>query len=354
MLQPQRTNALSTEPARLRDAWNLIRNLRPTAPQRQIAEDLGVTEAQLVAAHCGDTAVRLRPHWAALLTDLAQLGDVQALTRNDDAVIEVDGVFRNVVARDGTVSVRDRDIDLEFDTTEWSCAFAVRELTRQGVRCSLQFFDRAGASAHKVFLRPHSAECAFDAIARLYADEDQSPVAPAPDADYQRDPTRAPHVDVGELRGRWSRLATFDASDVLLADLGVDRIRALRLLGEPQARRAPNSALLRALEMASVRYVSIGASVANPAAHQRFTGTVLNVKPLAGWINVLDDTFNFHVRAGAIAETWVVSIPGVDEPQVSIETYDHEGELVATAFGAPAVSPFENERWLAITDELAM
>ena len=351
MLQENHETATSYEPTRLRDAWSLIRSLRPTAPQRQGAEDLGVTEAQLVAAHCGHSAVRLRGRWAALLGDLVQLGAVQGLTRNEHAVIEAEGVYRDLRISNDEICVVDQGINLAATTRKWASAFAVREVGRFGVRNSLQFFDDAGLSAHKLFLGPHSAGCAFDAITNLYADEDQS------DGIFVRaDTVRAlgscPQIDIGELRARFAHAKSVGEAGEAIEELGGDRLRALRLLGEPHARRAVNSAVLRALELAAVRFVAIKASVANAAAVQSFEGTVLNVKPVAGWVNVLDTSFNLHVRAAAIAETWIVQTPTEDEPEVTLEMFDHESRCIATLGGASGEGPFEYERWLGITDEL--
>jgi putative hemin transport protein len=63
----------------------------PKARERDVAKLLGVSEADLVAAHCGAGVRRIRADVGAFLTASPSLGEVMALTRNESAVHETIG-----------------------------------------------------------------------------------------------------------------------------------------------------------------------------------------------------------------------------------------------------------------------
>lgn len=78
-----------------------IRRERAESPkmcERDLATRLGISEAQLVAAHVGEGARRIEPRVNELIEGMAALGEVMALTRNDGAVHEKIGVYDRPVA----------------------------------------------------------------------------------------------------------------------------------------------------------------------------------------------------------------------------------------------------------------
>ena len=62
---------------------------------RNLAEKLGVSEAQLIAAQTGHGVVRINAHPDQLIAHVQNLGEVMALTRNESCVIEKIGVYEN-------------------------------------------------------------------------------------------------------------------------------------------------------------------------------------------------------------------------------------------------------------------
>lgn len=80
----------------IQHAWQGLREKKPGVRVRDAAALLGVSEAQLVASGCGHAATRLAGDWATLIEALPSLGRVVALTRNDHAVHEKTGEYRNV------------------------------------------------------------------------------------------------------------------------------------------------------------------------------------------------------------------------------------------------------------------
>lgn len=80
-------------PEVLRDRWNTLREENPKLRIRDAAEQLGTSEAQLLALGSGETSTRLRGDWADLLLELHRLGPLMGLTRNDHAVHERHGGY---------------------------------------------------------------------------------------------------------------------------------------------------------------------------------------------------------------------------------------------------------------------
>lgn len=80
----------------LRDAWRGLQEAKPGLRIRDCAEQLGVSEAQLLATTVGEYSTRLEGDWTELLNRLPELGRVMSLTRNDSCVLEHKGAFQKI------------------------------------------------------------------------------------------------------------------------------------------------------------------------------------------------------------------------------------------------------------------
>jgi putative hemin transport protein len=80
------------------EAIRLARAENPKMRERDLATQLGVSEADLVAAHVGEGVRRIEPRVSDVLFGLEALGEVMALTRNESAVHEKIGVYDKVIA----------------------------------------------------------------------------------------------------------------------------------------------------------------------------------------------------------------------------------------------------------------
>ena len=90
------------------------RAANPKLRERDIAAQLGISEAALVAAECGLTAVRIDGDANRFLERAAELGEVMALTRNESAVHEKIGVFENIKTGKQAAIVLGENIDLSL------------------------------------------------------------------------------------------------------------------------------------------------------------------------------------------------------------------------------------------------
>jgi putative hemin transport protein len=342
----------------VRDAFAHAR-LSSGARHRDIAQQLGLSEGELVAAHQhapadGLVAQRLRPRWPAILARLEACGEVMALTRNASCVHEKTGVYR-----DCSVSgpagrevglVLGGAIDLRVFYRHWAHGFAVSEPRARDVQRSLQFFDAAGTALHKVFVRPATDLGAWAALVEAFADG-AAPLrpVPAPAADGER-PDAA--VDVAALRDGWASLRDTHDFFGLLRRHGVSRTQALRLAEPRFARPVDPASAQQLLSGAAGLGTPVMVFVGNPGMIQIHSGPVQRVEVRGPWLNVLDPGFNLHLREDHVAAAWVVRKPTIDGLVTSLELFDAGGETIAMLFGERKPGRAELCAWRELVDGL--
>ena len=124
------------DPGSVRNEWMRLRSAQRGLHALDIAERVGVSECQLLASACGGanevSATRLQANWANFIGKLPGLGLVKTVTRNPQAVIEVDGSYDNIEFF-GTTGQSVSTIDLRIFVSRWKHGFAVREKTKRGI-----------------------------------------------------------------------------------------------------------------------------------------------------------------------------------------------------------------------------
>jgi putative hemin transport protein len=177
----------------------------PKLRDRDLADQLGISEAQLVAAHSGTDATRIAADPDLLMPALETLGEVMALTRTESCVSEKTGRYANYHTGDQAAMVLNDAIDLRLFPAHWVHGFAVEKPVDGGIRRSLQVFDAAGDAVHKVFLRDEARLPQWQAVLEVLRLHDQSEAL----AVTSRRPPEAPKADparLGTLREDWARM----------------------------------------------------------------------------------------------------------------------------------------------------
>lgn len=341
---------------RLRDAYRALASSKPAARIRDAADELGVSEAELVMTEVDGAARRLEGDWGQLLQRLPALGTVMTLTRNLHAVHEKVGRFETVTVNPGHGGiglVLGPDIDLRIFLRHWRYGFAVAKETMDGVRNSLQFFDESGTAVHKIFLKAESETGAYEALVGDFAADTPGSLEIA-ELPAKRAPRPDAKIDVPALREAW--LALEDTHDFvpMLMKQKVQRLQALRLAGEDLAAPVPASSLRRTLEWAAANGAEIMVFVGNRGCIQIHTGQVKNLRAMGPWFNVLDPGFNLHLREDRIASAWVVRKPTADGVITSLELFDAEDEMIATLFGKRKPGEAERGDWRGFAESLAV
>ncbi len=351
-------NMASDEPqprlsgAALRDALVKQKDATPGVRARDAARILGVSEGELVACRVGQGVIRLEPEFAEILRAMPAVGEVMVLTRNEHCVHEKHGRFDHVSIGPGHGLVLNHHVDLRLFMSHWRHGFVVTEEVASGTRTSLQFFDIDGVAVHKIYLTKDSDLAAFDAlVARFRSPEQTSDIVIAPLPPKRADRPDS-EIDVANFHKHWRALQDTHDFFGLLQEFGVGRAQAMRLAEREFAYPVAASSLRQTLETAAQTGTPIMCFVGNPGCIQIHTGPVETLKAMGPWYNVLDPTFNLHLREDAIHSAWVVRKPTSDGIVTSLELFDADGFCFAQFFGERKPGKPELDPWREIVAAL--
>jgi putative hemin transport protein len=355
--------------ATLAERWAALRKEQPTVQMRDAARTLQVSEAELLATGMGNTVTRLADTAHApreIMRRALDLGRVMALTRNENAVIEVTGTATRIAqAKQGDDGAKDAErearelniaggylggpIDLRFQFPKWRHAFAVVQPGRDGaVSRSLQFFDAAGTAVHKVYLKNDAAIPVFDKLVAEFRHPQQDgklaivPAAPKPV------PKPDSAIDVKEFQLAWKEMTDVHQFNRIVGEFGMSREQALRLAPAGAARKVAPQAVRQLLEQSASQGLAIMAFVGNGAVTQIYSGKIGKVAASGGWFNVLDPDFNLHLRDSTFRAGYVLQRAGV----TSVEFFDDQGELAVTFFGVRERGKPQPKSWSDLTAAL--
>jgi len=333
------------------DEINRARIENPKVRERELAAQLGISEAELVAARCGDGVARIEPRLDVLLNGLGAVGEVMALTRNESAVHEKIGVYANINVGKQHAIVLNRDIDLRIFPSLWKHSFAVEKGEGDDLRRSLQFFNAAGEAVHKIHLRPASNLDAYGKLVESLRSQDQSRRVELGEIEPEQHDDSAP-VDLDEFRRRWQAMKDVHQFFGMLRKFKLGRRRALELIGEDFAWPLDREAVTALINLAANDGLPIMAFVGNRGCVQIHTGPVTNIKPMGPWLNVMDETFHLHLRIDHIAEAWVVRKPTRDGHVTSVEAFDADRNLIIQFFGERKEGEEERKDWRFLAENL--
>ena len=354
-------------PANLAERWSALRAEQPKLQIRDAARALGASEAQLLATNLGNGVTRLQADAnqpREIMRAALDLGLVQAITRNENGVIETTGVAsrlkqagdkseqseQGALKQDAEQEARQRNIaggylggaiDLRFHFENWKYAFAVAQPGRDGkLSRSLQFFDAQGDSVHKLYVRSEAGVAVFDQLVATFR---------APRQDSQLNvlaaarPAEKPdaEVDLKEFQLAWKEMTDVHQFAQILREFKLTREQALRLAPAGMVERVTPQALRALLENAAKDKVAIMVFLGNEGLTQIYSGKVEKTMAAGGFYNVLDPDFNLHIRDTALRSGWVVKRGGV----TSIEFFDKEGTQVLTFFGVRERGKPQPQAW---------
>jgi putative hemin transport protein len=316
-----------------------IRNakLGSTLRDRDLADTLGISEAQLVAAFVGQpgahSVTRIQHLPDDVMPQMLALGEVMALTRNTSCVHERVGTFEKYTSGPHASMVLGPDIDTRIFSKHWAFGFAVETHTDSGVRKSLQFFDNSGDALQKIYMRDTSNHDAWAPLIETLRTNDESDVIEV----APRTPLEGARGDADKretLLEEWAQMTDTHQFNRVTRSLGMNRLGAYRLAsGEKWVRPVkPNSSadFLNAVAEARQKVILF---VGNQGNIQIHWGTLDTIKPMGPWLNVLDPKFNLHLRDDHVAEAYVIEKPTKRGPAMSFEAFDADGNLIFQCFG---------------------
>ena len=358
-------------PATLAERWSTLRAEQPKLQIRDAARALGVSEAQLLATNIGNGVTRLQADGnqpREIMRAALDLGLVQAITRNENGVIETTGTAskfkqagdksEQADAKDPETEARQRNIaggylggaiDLRFHFENWKYAFAVVQPGRDGKPTrSLQFFDANGTAVHKIYLRNEPGVAVYDKLVATFRLPQQSAdlnvLAVAPKAAEKPDS----EIDVKEFQLAWKDMTDVHQFAQIMREFHVSREQALRLAPAGVVERVTPEALRTLLENAAKNKVAIMVFLGNEGLTQIYSGKIEKTMAAGGFFNVLDPDFNLHIRDTALRSGWVVKRGGV----TSVEFFDKDGTQVVSFFGVRERGKPQPQAWVYLADSL--
>jgi putative hemin transport protein len=341
------------EKTSLKEAWENLKAENPGLRIRNAAQQLGVSEVELLATQIGETATPLLPDFEAILKRFEEIGYAMSLTRNASIVHERKGMFKDFSWSPYASLFVGEDIDIRFFHTVWKYAFAVVE-GGDKPRKSIQIFDKYGEAVYKLYIENKSNVEAYEAIiSDFYNTEDfVLELEQAPELQKVRS---IDEIDVDTLAFQQEWIDLKDTHDFfgMVRKYKLHRIEALHLApSKHHASLVPNDSLRKALNLAAESGQEIMVFVGNRGAIGIHTGPVKKIVDFGPWLNVLDPEFNLHIFEADIKQSWVVRKPTEDGEVTSLECFDANGELIVTLFGKRKPGIPEMESWRELVAKL--
>ncbi|BFM48036.1 ChuX/HutX family heme-like substrate-binding protein [Marinomonas sp. THO17] len=338
----------------MQDRYAALKQEQPSMRQRDVAEQLLISEAEMLHQQLGVQSLYLNSDFANLLRDLPSLGYVMILLRNEYAVHERKGVYDNVKIGGpmgmGLIISADKRIDLRLFLKQWKHGFAVRETLSHGSRFSLQFFDENGVAIQKLFLQDKSDMQAYARLVTKYRHPDQQAHLDIVKRSEEEAATKAVEVDQQALYHDWSAMTDVHQFVGLLKKHTVTREQAFDLVGEEFAQPFDIAKLKDVLMTLAEQQVPIMCFVGNKGGIQIHSGVIHSIVEKGDWLNILDPEFNLHLLMSGISRGWLIRKPTSDGIITSLELYDETGGQVAQFFGKRVEKSPENLDWRAVAE----
>ncbi len=335
---------MNSEVTSLLSQYEALKAENPKLRIRDAAKQLGVSEAHLVSINPDNKA--LKSDFFSFLKELAPLGKIMALTRNDDVVHERKGVYDNVTFEGPVGTAVNDDIDIRLFMFAWKYGFSVNENGRR----SFQFFDKAGDATHKIYATEETNMEAFDALEAKYSSEE--PIAIEVEA-WPATPAEMPDeaIDKAAFQDEWLNMKDTHDFFGMLRKYKVSREQGLRLAPDGWVKKVDTSAFRKIMETSAQRQIPIMVFVGNKGTIQIHTGEVTKLVDAGPWFNVLDPDFNLHVREEAIKNVYIVKKNSVDGTITSLEAFDEKGEMLVQLFGKRKPGIPELESWRSLVKD---
>ncbi len=346
---------MNTKIQDLKNRWDELLKQNPHLRIRNAAEQLNVSELELLATQIGQNVIVLNPEFKAILSQVQKLGKVMALTRNDQCVHERKGIYENPEFSSSHVGLFvNPDIDLRIFLNQWAFSLVVTEGSDEKQRKSLQFFDKQGQALHKIYLTQHSNVESFEALVETFRAKEQYQLFPLEPASSPKPELPDDQIDKQGFNTAWEELKDTHDFFMLLGKFKISRTQALRLAPSNYfAKPITKESIVTMLEQAVDTKTPIMVFVGNKGIIQIHTGQIFKTMWHQQWYNIMDPDFNMHLAMDKIDQAWIVRKPTVDGIVTSIEVFDKNGDIIVQFFGQRKPGIPELEQWRDIVDTLS-
>ena len=318
---------------------------------RDLAAYLKVSEAELLHSRVGhDKAQRLNVDAPTLLTALATVGKIKAITRNEHVVHEQIGRYDNAkFSSHGGLILNPRALDLRMFFSHWDSVFTLSEEAKNGERHSIQFFDKQGDALHKIYTTDETDLAAWNALIEQYATTDN----PLLELEAAKPYTTQPISDElkQQLEQEWRNMTDVHQFFILLKKNNLSRQQVFSAVSDDLAWRVPTDSFNQLVNTAFNDQNEIMIFVGNRGCVQIFTGQIKRIMPYQSegsdlkWLNIFNPDFTLHMIENDITECWVTRKPTQDGFVTSLEVFDKAGNQIVQMYGQRTEGTPEQEQW---------
>ncbi|MCB0501249.1 MAG: hemin-degrading factor [Bacteroidetes bacterium] len=346
----QTANAIpANDPQEIEKLWNEILTKNPRTRIRNVADQLQISEAQLLATKVGETVTRLEVDWKSFIKKLPLLGKVMSLTRNKGCVLEHKGIFDKVIVSPHATTVIG-PIETRAFLHSWAISFAVTSQTKGKTLKSIQVFDKYGDAITKIYLQDESDVSVYDELVKDNTAQDQNKCQAVAlknnEDEYDENFNRL------QLKKEWSQLKDTHDFFGLLRKHRANRLEAIKAVVPEFAHQINKSQIELVLNTASSTQLPIMIFVSNLGNIQIHQDVVKKIVVMENWLNVLDKDFNMHLNMEEVDTAWVVKKPTTEGIVTSIELFDHNKEMVVQFFGYRKPGQKELTEWKNLLEKL--
>jgi putative hemin transport protein len=337
----------------LREGWEELKKARPGLRQRDAAAMLGVSEGELVASREGSHVMRLAAQWKPLLAMIGDLGPVKTITRNEHVVHETTGVWSGLSFVGNIALVQSEGLDLRLLLDHWEAGFLVGDPTGEGIRGSVQFYDRHGDAVLKIYPTEKKDWPSLTAAACRFGERSSTApsfAAPASPRPMPRPPAPAARQALLE---DWEKLRDTHDFGAMLGRHGFDRAAALEAAEGRFTTALPVAGVGTLLDSVAASGVPMMTFVGNRGCVQIRTAPVSSVRRLGPWLNILDEDFNLHLLEENVDRVWSVRKPTSDGVVTSVEAYARDGGEIVVFYGARKPGIAERADWRELVHGLS-
>ena len=317
-----------------------LKQQHPKKYARDLAALMGISEAELMAARCGQDAHWLRPEMAALLARLESVGETKCITRNEYAVHEHLGTFSNQkISPHAGIVLNPRALDLRVFISQWHSAFLLAEAGSE--RQSIQIFDAHGDAVLKVYTTDATSTEVWQQVIADFRQPLTTEFSVTPGAET----VYASEVNPAQVENQWRAMTDVHQFFGLLKHHNLSRQQAFRAVSDDLACQVDNRSLATLLNRVREDGNEIMIFVGNRGCVQIFTGVLEKVLPMRNWLNIFNPAFTLHLQEQQIAESWITRKPTADGIVTSLELFAADGTQIAQLYGQRSEGTPEQSQW---------
>ena len=243
---------------------------------RDAAFKLNLSEAELLSTKSGEQVNFLKVvDKIDFLKKILTLDKLMFLSRNDYVVHEKTVFCQDVELKGGSlIKFKNSQTDiLKFDIDSIKYIFSEKKIHNNKNLRSIQFFNQAGSSVFKIYLKSDQGE-AFDKLISEFQ------------VDYNFELQSSLYFNTSEILTRRKDLCRDSFDSFKYKDLIEWKCSSINKTG----------VFRNILEVASKEKYELGIYVIGPNCNQFHFGHIEKVVDYRGWLNVLDPEFNIHVK----------------------------------------------------------